>query len=119
MIRNSIIRGGVANRNAPPFWGGVRGEKKMYDTTSATAHFESRQESESQLTPASFGFEPYSNLIRDLESYGLNPFEWQITLSTSNQYWLVHREDPDFQLEGKTDTESANARWLSLRIISL
>ncbi len=60
-----------------------------------------------------------NNLIEELYKFGLNPGDWHIEkdLNVDNQYVLVNRFDPDFQMHGSVDFRSEeSAHWYEISI---
>ncbi len=62
-----------------------------------------------------------SNLLGDLYRFGLNPNDWDIErdLKKENQFLIVNRRDPDFQLKGSVEYRPKDkAHWTELSIAS-
>lgn len=63
-----------------------------------------------------------SSLVGELYKFGLNSEDWLIEKdqSQNNQYLLVHRCDPDFQMRGSVEYRSQESgHWTEITIHSL
>ena len=59
------------------------------------------------------------NLHLKLKSYGLNPLDWRVRRHGQNRCLLIHREDKQFTLIGRTRRVGEKMEWHSLRLLTL
>jgi hypothetical protein len=63
-----------------------------------------------------------NTLVGELYKFGLNPEDWHIEKDQSleDEYLLVHRMDPDFQMRGSVAFRSEeNFQWSEIKIAGI
>lgn len=61
----------------------------------------------------------FFSLQQGLTQFGLNPIEWSIIKNTSNSYYLVNNDDPQFQLLGSIQIKQQKAKWKNIQLLSI
>lgn len=58
-------------------------------------------------------------LLEDLKGFGLNPQDWNLYSSSTNQWLISSKEDPDFLFQGKCQRKGTQWKWEHVQLISL
>lgn len=66
-----------------------------------------------------FESQDLENLKLKLRQYGLNPEEWLLKVGGRGLFLVVHREDHDFSLVGRTKGRRGRRSWADLRLRSV